>query len=140
MKLLPCLTAMLAIACSSCGGDRIYPVKGSVTFKEMPAAGAAVFFRHQGGDPMNDPMVMGVVQQDGTFEVVCGSKGKGAPPGQYDVLIEWKQAANRQGRGLPQHARDKLRGRYADPKHPRLQATVAAQTNVLPPFELTDTE
>jgi hypothetical protein len=138
MKLFPCLTAVLALACSSCGGDRIYPVRGSVTFKDTPAAGAAVFFRRQGGDRMNDALVMGVAQQDGTFEVVCGSQGKGAPAGQYDVLIEWKEATKQQGRGLPEHPRDKLRGRYADPKHPRLHATVAAQTNILAPFELTD--
>jgi hypothetical protein len=80
---------------------------------------------------------MGIVQNDGSFEMVCGSLGMGAPPGEYDVMIEWKQATS-QGKGVTQHAPDKLKGHYADPKRPLLHATVKAETNHLPPFELTN--
>jgi hypothetical protein len=86
---------------------------------------------------MNENTIMGIVQEDGSFELVCGSLGKGAPPGDYDVLIEWKPA-NGQNKGRPQHGPDKLKGRYADRKHPLLQATVEATTTNLPQFELTD--
>jgi hypothetical protein len=137
-KVLFCLTAALAQASASCGNkNNLYSVSGKVTYKGAPAAGAAVFFRRQGGDPMNEHMIMGIVQEDGSFEVVCGSLGKGAPPGQYDVLIEWKRVTG-QSKGSPQHGPDKLRGRYYDSQHPRLQAVVKAEPNSLPPFKLTD--
>ena len=93
-KLIGCLMAALALACASCGNqNNVYPVAGKVTYKGTPAAGAAVFFYRQGADPMNEHMVMGIVQADGSFELVCGSLGHGAPAGEYDVAIEWKQVS-----------------------------------------------
>ena len=137
-KVIFCLTAALAFACASCGNkNNIYPVSGKVMYKASPAAGATVFLTRKGGDTINDHMIMGIVQEDGSFELVCGSLGKGAPPGEYDVLIEWKQVSG-QSQGRPEHGPDKLKGRYADPKHPLLHTTVEAKTNDLPLFELTD--
>jgi len=127
--------AALALVCASCDNNKLYPVYGSVTHKGEPAVGAAVFFNRQGRDPMNDHLVMGIVKEDGSFELVCGPLGKGAPAGEYDVLIEWKQSKDHGKRHL-QHGEDKLQGRYADPKHPLLHATVQAGHNQLAPFEL----
>lgn len=129
---------LLALACASCSNkNNIYPVSGKVTYKGAPAAGAAVFFYRQGADPMNEHMVMGIVQADGSFELVCGSLGTGAPTGEYDVVIEWKQVSG-QSKGGPQHRPDQLKGRYADPKHPRIHANIKAERNELAPFDLTD--
>jgi hypothetical protein len=130
--------AVMAVSFTSCGkANRLYPVFGTVTYKGAPAAGAAVFFHRQGADPMNEHAVMGIVQEDGSFTLVCGAAGQGAPPGQYDVLIEWKQDQNH-GKGLAHKGRDRLKGRYADRKHPRLHAVVNTESNHLSPFELTD--
>ena len=96
-----------------------------------------VFFHRQGGDAMNDDMIMGIVQEDGSFGLVGGLPGKGIPPGEYDVVIEWKQAGNR-GQQRRQQGPDKLKGRYADAKRPLLHAMVEAKATTLPPFELTD--
>jgi hypothetical protein len=127
-----------ALACASCSNkNNIHPVSGKVTYKGAPAAGAAVFFYRHGGDPMNEHLIMGLVQEDGTFELVCGALGKGAPPGEYDVVIEWKEVLG-QGKGRSERGPDKLEGRYADPKHPRIQATIKADRNDLAPFDLTD--
>lgn len=133
--------AMIALlTCASCGNqNNLYPVSGNVTYMGAPAAGAAVFFYRRGADSMNEHMIMGLVKEDGSFELVCGSLGKGAPPGDYDVLIEWKPAAG-QGRGRPERGPDKLEGRYADRGNPRLHATIEAKANRLPPFELTASE
>jgi hypothetical protein len=137
-KVIFCLTGVLALASASCSNkNNLYPVSGKVTYKGSPASGATVFFRRQGGDAMNDHMVMGIVQEDGSFELVCGSLGKGAPPGEYDVLIEWKHVSG-QSKGRPLHGPDKLKGRYADPKRPLLYAKIEAKVTNLPPFELTD--
>jgi hypothetical protein len=132
------LTAMLALACAACGNkNNLYPVSGKVTYNGSPASGAAIFFYRQGGDPMNEHLIMGIVQENGSFELVCGSLGKGAPPGEYDVVIEWKQVSG-QGKGRLQHGPDKLKGRYADPKQPRFHVTIKAKRNELAPFELTE--
>jgi hypothetical protein len=138
-KVVSCVTAALALACASCHKNRIYPVSGEVWYKGSPASGATVSFYRQGGDPINGPAIMGIVQEDGSFELVCGSLGKGAPAGEYDVLIEWKPViAQAQGQGRRQHGPDKLEGRYADRQRPLLHATVEATATNLPPFQLTD--
>jgi hypothetical protein len=134
-RLLP-ISAVLAFACVSCNNG-LYPTSGKVTYKGQPAAGATVYFYRQKGDPLNEHMIMGIVQEDGSFTLVCGPHGKGAPAGEYDVLIEWKQGPNR-GKGRVRKMPDKLNGRYADPRRPLLHANLKAEANNLPPFELTD--
>jgi hypothetical protein len=126
------------LACASCASSNpLYPVSGTVTFKGKPAAGAVVFFERHGHDRINENLIMGIVQEDGSYNLVCGSLGRGAPPGEYDVLIEWRRATG-QRKGHPQHGPDQLKGRYADRKHPQLHATVEAKTTMLPPIELTE--
>jgi hypothetical protein len=139
MKKLPlCLVATLVLACTSCGNkNNLYPVSGKVTYNRAPAAGATVFFRRQGADPMNEHLIMGIAGKDGSFVLVSGSLGKGAPPGEYDVLIEWKRFIG-QGEGRRHHAPDKLEGRYANPKRPRFHVTINAVRNDLAPFDLTE--
>jgi hypothetical protein len=135
-KVVSYVAVALVLACTSCNRN-IYPVSGKVTYKGSPASGAAVFFFRQGGDSTSEPAIMGIVQEDGSFELVCGSLGKGAPPGEYNVVIEWKQVSG-QSKGRQQRGLDRLNGRYADPNRPLLHATVEAKTNDLPPFELTN--
>jgi hypothetical protein len=137
MRPIHLFLAALALGCASCGNNKLCPVSGKVLVDGAPAAGATVFFYRQDRHPVNDHLVMGIVQDDGSFELVCGPLGKGAPPGEYDVLIEWKQS-NDQGKGHPPKGNDKLKGIYAEPKQPRLHATVRAGVNKLDPFELTD--
>jgi hypothetical protein len=130
--------AAVALACSACGNSiKLYPVSGKVMYRGAPAASATVFLQRRGADPLQEQTIMGIVEEDGSFTVVCGPHGPGAPVGEYDVLIEWKPRSS-QGRGLAQPVPDRLKGRYADPKHPLLQAVVRADANDLPPFELTD--
>ena len=132
---------LAALTCTSCGQQvKIYHVSGVVTFNGSPASGAVVFFHRQGdGNSANEaigaPIAIAVVQDDGSFELVSGSSGKGAPPGDYVVLVEWKKESGQRQRRGP----DQLKRRYADPKKPLLYATIEARANNLPPFELTDT-
>jgi hypothetical protein len=143
MKKCSCLTAAaVAFACSACDKPQgIYPVSGKVTYQGNPAVGARVFFRRQGAGSMREQTMMGVVQKDGSFTVDCGSLGKGAPPGEYIVLVEWKHDPALPSPRSPTEAGarpDRLNGRYSDPKRPILTARVRPADNVLPPFELTD--
>jgi hypothetical protein len=138
--LLRLLAPAAALACLGCGsGNGIYPVSGTVTFKGAPAAGAYVKFLRQGSDPAREQTIMGVVQTDGSFSVDYGSLGKGAPPGDYAVLIEWKYDPSLPPARSVKEAGsrpDRLKGRYGDAKRPLLHAAVRPQNNALPPFEL----
>ncbi len=135
------ITVLAAMSCTACSSNGVYPVSGKVTYRGTPAAGAVVSFHHRGGATDGQPMV-GIVQKDGTFALLSGAHGQGAPPGEYDVLIEWKRGiggdcctagARRQ---QAQIGADKLKGRYANPRQPRLHAMVKAQANELPAFAL----
>jgi hypothetical protein len=126
-----CMTAGLALSGVSCGKNPLYPVSGKVLYQGAPATGAAVFFYRPKAQALDEHLIMGIVQDDGTFELVCGSVGKGAPAGEYAVLIEWKQDA-----GAGKRRADRLQGRYADPKQPRWHALVEEKANHLSPFEL----
>jgi hypothetical protein len=133
-------TAIIALACTSCGNsNNLHPVSGKVLYQGAPAVNATVFLRRQGVDPLNQLAIMGIVQEDGGFTLVCESFGKGAPPGEYDVLIEWKHDSKliRTGSNT-RPPPDRLKGRYADLKRPGFHVTIKAGSNDLPPFELTD--
>jgi hypothetical protein len=132
------VTAALMVSCTACRSNHnLYPVAGMVTYNGAPASGAVISFYRRDGDSADHPPILGIVQEDGSFELVCGALGKGAPPGNYAVLIEWKRAAST-GKGRPQIGLDRLKGRYADRNRPLLHATVAACATSLPPFELID--
>src|SRR5260221_11510471 len=84
--------AAISLTCASCSkSNNLYPVSGTVTYKGEPAAGATVALYRVGADPMNEHAIMGIVQDDGSFTLVCGHFGPGAPPGEYDGLIQWEQ-------------------------------------------------
>jgi hypothetical protein len=134
------MTAMIALACASCGNsNNLHPVSGRVLYKGAPAVNATIYLRRQGVDPINQLAIMGIVQEDGRFTLVCESFGKGAPPGEYAVLIEWKHDPKVIRTGSNTRPKpDRLKGRYADPKRPRFHVTIKAEPNELAPFELTD--
>jgi hypothetical protein len=130
----------MVLACASCSNhsnnqEPAYPVVGKVTYNGSPASGAVVFFRRNTDAASKAPTIVGIVQEDGSFEMVSGPLGKGAPAGDYDVLIEWKRVTGH-GNRRPQTGPDLLQGRFADPKHPLFRAKIEAGPNELPPFEL----
>jgi hypothetical protein len=132
------LLAVMTLIFVSCGNENnLHSVTGTVTYKGQPATGATVCFLRQGADNMKEQMIMGIVQSDGTFELFCGSFGKGAPPGEYDVTIEWKAEFD-QSKEDQKFPADKLNGRYSDRSKPLLHATIKEESTKLPPFELTD--
>jgi hypothetical protein len=135
-----CLLSALLLACASCSNEGnnqepVFPVVGKVTYNGSPASGATVFFRRKTDGANKAPTIVGIVQEDGSFEMVSGPLGKGAPAGDYDVLIEWKRVTGH-GKRRPQTGPDLLQGRFADPKYPLFHAKIEAVPNNLAPFEL----
>jgi hypothetical protein len=144
----------LAAALAGCGeSNGLFPVYGKVNYKGEPAAGATVYFHRTGPGAPGGEVASGEVQSDGSFSLATGDLGRGAAPGRYAVLVEWRQgpprthradtvrtvgkAAAREGKPLL-ISDDRLKGRYLDIAHPRVVADVKAARNDLPPIELTD--
>jgi hypothetical protein len=123
---------------AGCGDSAgMYPVTGKVTYHGEPAVGATVTFVRKGStDPFKEVTPQGVVGDDGTF-TLHGPRGDGAAPGDYAVLVEWKEGAGKtKGRAPALNAPDRLKKKYLDPNHALLTATVKARSNTLPPFEV----
>jgi hypothetical protein len=129
-----------------------FPVSGKVLYQGQPASGAAVYFHRAGTAAAAESAIpWALVEDDGSFSLACDGVGRGARPGSYNVLIEWREAS---GDGvvpvkgnsrikLVKRSRvrtgpDRLRGRYFDISKPLLHAEIEAQSNMLPPFEITD--
>jgi hypothetical protein len=129
--------AACLVACAGCNSSGLYPVSGKVLFNGESAVGATVTFVRKGSvDPLKEQTLQGVVGDDGTF-TLSGPAGDGAPPGEYVVLIEWKEGAGKtKGRAPALSAPDRLKKKYLDPNKPLLTATVEAKSNTLPPFDL----
>jgi aspartokinase-like uncharacterized kinase len=85
-----CLVSVLVSTCASCSKQNnqepVYPVVGKVTYNGSPASGAVVYFRRKSDIASKAPTIVGIVQNDGSFEMVSGPLGIGAPAGDYDVL------------------------------------------------------
>ena len=143
--------AALPIAPLGCGNPAgLYPVYGKVLVKGEPAAGAVVYFHHEGPSAPSSPAIpFGIVEDDGSFSLTCDNQGNGCPPGKYTVLVEWRNGAGNEvvpakttGKTKPakrsriRTGPDRLGGRYFDISKPLLHAEVSPQSNTLPPFEL----
>ena len=143
--------AALPIAPLGCGNPPgLYPVYGKVLVKGEPAAGAVVYFHHEGSSAPSSPAIpFGIVEDDGDFSLMCDDQGNGCPPGRYAVLVEWRNGASDEvvpakTKGKTKPAKrsrirtgpDRLGGRYFDISKPLLHAEVLPQSNTLPPFEL----
>jgi hypothetical protein len=82
----------------------------------------------------------GMANGEGRFNLTTFVQEDGAPPGEYKVLVQWptpgapadSQRSGRRGALGP----DRLRGKYFNLERTTLTATVADQSNELPPFEL----
>ena len=131
------LAAVGFVLAAGCGSGGLYPVTGKVLCNGQPAVGATVaFVRKDTVNRLDEQTPQGVVQEDGTFSL-AGPSGKGVAPGEYVVLIEWKEGAGKaRGRAPALNAPDRLKRKYLDPNKPLLTATVAAKSNHLPPFEV----
>ncbi|MGL4553907.1 MAG: hypothetical protein ACRC33_22335 [Gemmataceae bacterium] len=123
---LTCLVAFLALnaGCGDRAGKlKTVPVSGKLFSRGKPAAGALVIFNPPSQADEKDPIYpKGTVKDDGSFRLTTYAQDDGAPEGEYSVTVLWQGTrAGGEGGGA-----DKLGGRYADPRSPRLKATVRA--------------
>jgi hypothetical protein len=130
------LSLAVAPGCSG-GATKGYPVRGKVTHNGSAAAGAVVVFHPRGAAGPNVVRPSAVTGEDGSFSLAMPG-GTGAAPGEYDVTVVREKPAVSKGdkAGEREVTDDVFRGRYANPAASGLKATVRAEDNDLPPFDL----
>jgi len=108
---------------------QLYQVKGKVLLADgKPLTGGLVTFVPKGDLPVTPSSV---IASDGTFSLVTGGSGEGAPPGDYKIRVEAPQ--------LPSAANSKkppFPFKYTDEDSSGLVITVRADTNQLEPIRL----
>jgi hypothetical protein len=127
------LLAAAALALTGCGrqGAPKYKVTGVVTVNGKPASGMVLRFVSSDESLVGqDRQPVAVAGPDGRFELSSFGGNDGAAAGEYTVTFFWP--AN-----LLTMDRDRLQGRFADPKTSAHRVTVPAAETELPPFALT---
>jgi hypothetical protein len=127
--------AFLLVACLGCGeaGEKLYPVKGSVTVDGQPAEGVVLLFFHA-----DEPSKVSTATSDasGAFTVVSDMK-PGMPGGSYTVTASWPEPAKAgASMGATPDTPDRLGGRYAVKGQSTIKIDVADGTTSLPAIEL----
>ncbi len=123
-----CLLALLigSLSISACSktdyGLETTPLTGEVYVDGNPAAELAVTLHNVAGMDSEVPTVSATfTKEDGTFEVSTFEEGDGVPAGDYVATFAWGQFNPVSRR----YEKDKLKGKYADPKTSEFKVTVS---------------
>ncbi len=113
------------------------PVRGQVFgSREEPAAGALVVFHPVSADHEPTLKPLAYVDEEGNFQLTTYDQGDGAPSGEYVITVEWRERP-----ATPfspdNEGKDRLRGKYADPKSSEFRFTIGGESdNVVPAIHL----
>jgi hypothetical protein len=109
----------------------VYEVKGKVLLADgKPLPGGWISFVPKGGLPVTPS---GAIGSDGTFSLVTGGSGDGAPPGEYKVRVEAPQFQKAAPRS---RTKPIFPLKYTDEDSSGLVITVRAASNRLEPILL----
>ena len=129
-------TVLLAAAgLSGCGHSdslpklQVYEVKGQVVLADgKPLKNGVISFVSADGLPVTPSAN---IATDGTFSLVTGGSGEGAPPGKYKVRIEAPEL-----RPDPRTKKSPIPFKYNDEDSSEIVITVLPQENHLDPIKL----
>ena len=137
---------VFALALTSCSGGKsgLYPVKGTVLFKDSPAGGVMVALHPAAGDDPKAQVPSGLTADDGTFNISTG-QDDGAPAGEYVATLVWMVEPT--GKKKPATGMimmnsdvalvDKFKNKYGDRRNPAFSGiTIKKGVNQLEPFNL----
>jgi len=109
----------------------VYEVKGKVVLPDgKPLPGGIISFVPK-GDLALTPS--GVIGPDGTFSLITGGSGEGAPPGDYKVRVETPQFQQPDSKS---RKRPLFPPKYTDEDSSGVIITVRAESNHLNPIVL----
>jgi hypothetical protein len=129
---------ILLAGCEPAANPDMVPVKGTVTYKDKPVAGANVVFQS------SEQGSFGVTDEQGRFQLQTFAPGDGAPPGEYKVLISKMQITVPEfDQGDPQYVpppppKHLIPAKYADANTSGLRVTLVKGEPKDIPFELRD--
>jgi hypothetical protein len=134
------LVGCCAVGCGkSDGRPAVYPVQGKVLVKGQAAGGAKVTFFPVSPEPSSGGVKVapptGTVDASGVYHLETFKPEDGAPAGDYKVTVVWLEDPPPNAQGIFDQ-KDRLQGRYADPKTTQLQAKIEKGGGDVPPFEL----
>jgi hypothetical protein len=110
---------------------QVYEVKGQVLLADgKPLNQGFIFFVPKGDLPVTPSAE---IRSDGSFSLVTGGSGEGAPPGDYKIRVEapqFQQARKKSRKSVP------FPFKYTDEDSSGVVVTVRAQDNQLEPILL----
>jgi hypothetical protein len=136
------LPVFALLAWAGCGQDdgrvAVYPVSGKILVRGQPAVGAQVVFYPASTEIQGPgmPIPAAETDADGEFQLRSFEPEDGAPAGKFDVTVIWREPIPPNVDQEMYQPKDRLAGRYSDPKTSGLTATVEEGGGELPPFEL----
>lgn len=131
--------AAAAALAGGCGGAKVYPVKGTVTFEGKPMkGGGSIAFMPTGNQPGRTGG--GTIQEDGTYELTTDKPGDGSMTGEFRVVIHQStdrepdatKDGERAGRAVSVVGEaERIPPVYSDPAKSPLTVKVEAKDNVI---------
>jgi hypothetical protein len=132
---------LLVVGCAKDDGRiDVYPVTGKVLVNGAPAEGAQVVFYPVAEELRKPgmPIPEAVTDANGQFILRSYDPNDGAPAGEFQVSVFWPGPASPDADPAAgtYNPKDRLGGRYLDPKKSGLSVTIEEGGAELPPFEL----
>src|SRR5688572_19943431 len=93
-RYFPASALIALVALTGCGKAEkrvtVVPVSGNILFRGKPPAGAQIVL-HPVSGATSDAIVapVGLVKDDGSFQISTYAEGDGAPAGDYTATIQW---------------------------------------------------
>ena len=110
--------ATVAMWCVGCGGSDWGKVTGIVTVDGQPVGPGTLVFEPSDESRVNDPSSLGYFDDSGRYELVSVGKKRGAPTGNYRVLVMEGGPASLAGEGsavaLQRTRKSAIPKRYGD--------------------------
>jgi hypothetical protein len=129
------LVVVIGTGLAGCSGSNsmpalhVYEVKGKILLADgRPLNGGWVSFVPKGDLPVTPSSA---INSDGTFSLVTGGAGEGAPAGEYKVRVDAPQLG-----AVPKGKKPPFPIKYADEDSSGLVVTVRAEPNHLEPIRL----
>jgi len=129
---------LLALGCGDDGLGRRYPVRGRVTYRDLPVPAGTISFRPT--DPGGRVAAGTIV--DGSYSLTTLSPGDGAFPGEYRVTVLSKDVGRPGGVAVAEGqvdqdrvadattaAKDRVPDKYSNPQTSGLTREVGPKTN-----------
>jgi len=134
--LLSVLALVAVTGCSKPKAERlqVFPVSGKFTASGKATPGALVVLHPQDAAVPDTVRPSGVVESDGSFKLTTYDQFDGAPPGNYNVTVQWFKATKQGGDVLP--GPNLLPQAFGDPKTSKLKVEVASAPTDLKPIDI----